>query len=66
VGGVSGVSVLAPLNRFEALVVSARTSVSTVAYTEVGVVSGMSRGEAVAARTLYPEVLEKKEGEKPA
>jgi hypothetical protein len=55
-------SVLAPLNISEALAASALASVSTVADAGVGVVSGMNRGEAVAARALHSEVLQKKEG----
>jgi hypothetical protein len=41
---VSRVSVLAPVNKPEALEASARMSVSMVAYADVGVVTGTNRG----------------------
>jgi hypothetical protein len=63
---VSGAIAFAFLNRSGALAARARTSISAVAATGVGVSSGMSRAEAVVASALHSEVLQKKEGEKPA
>jgi hypothetical protein len=66
INAIRGAIVVALLNRLDAVVASARTSVSAVAEPGVGVSSGTNRGEIVATRALVSEVLQKKDGEKPA
>jgi hypothetical protein len=57
---------LALLNRSDLVAASTRTSTSAVADEGIGVSSGTNVGEVVAASALHSEVLQKKEGEKPA
>jgi hypothetical protein len=60
---VSGPSVLAPVNRYEATAVRSHTSVSTVTYEGVHIFSGTNIGGAVATSALASEVLHKREEE---
>jgi hypothetical protein len=66
IDAIRGAIVVSLLNRLDAFAASARTSISAVADAGVGVSYRTNRGEAVEARALHLEVLQKKEGDKPA
>jgi hypothetical protein len=68
IDAVRGDSVLAPLDRLDAVAARARTSISAVAKAGVGVSSGTHRGGvgAMDSRAMVLEVLQKKDGEKAA
>jgi hypothetical protein len=61
----SGSSILALLNMSDTLAPRARTSISVVADAGVGVSSGTNRKEAVTARSIHSEVIQKKRGGRP-